>query len=457
MEKEKIHILKDIRQMINQHQNEALKGLLNDLEPYLLADIIEVLEPGKQSVVFRLLDKDMALEVFEYIETEVQQELIQSFSDSEAVNYFKSLEPDDRAALMDELPAKVAKHLLLSLSKTEKDLTTLVMGYRTGSAGNIMTPKYVSFKKGITVQEALDRIRKVGDEIETIYHLYVTNATRQLEGMIELRDLIMSNPEALIDEIMIEDPIKAFVDLDDGDVAKLLQDSDLLAVPIVDKDNRLIGVVTVDDAMDILEDDAIDRELTTSGFIEFSNKESDRSKILVSGSLWQIWKVRVPFLLITLAGGMVAGLVIEGFEETLMAITALAFFIPVVMDMGGNVGTQSSTIFTRALALGQIDFPRFIRQWGKEVLVGFTMGIFLGIGAGLIVLLWQGDGNLAMVIGFALLFTVTIATALGFMVPFLLLKVGADQAAAAAPFITTIKDITGLLVYFVLANIFLGI
>ncbi len=457
MEKEKIHRLKEIRNMIVNHQNEQLKHYVNELEPYLLADIIEVLEPGKQSVVFRLLDKDTALEVFEYIETDIQQELIQSFSDNDAVNYFKSLEPDDRAALMDELPAKVAKHLLLSLSKKEKDLTTLVMGYRSGSAGNIMTPKYISFKKGLTVQEALDRIRKVGDDIETIYHLYVTNATRQLEGMIELRDLILADPTGLIDDIMMEDPIKAFVDVDDGDVAKLLQDSDLLAVPIVDKDDRLIGVVTVDDAMDILEDDAIDRELTSSGFLEFSNRETDRSKILVSGTLWQIWKVRVPFLLITLAGGMVAGGVISGFEDTLMAVAALAFFIPVVMDMGGNVGTQSSTIFTRALALGQIDFPRFIRQWGKEVLVGFSMGIFLGLSGALIVFVWQNDLNLAIVIGLALLFTITIATALGFMVPFLLLKSGADQAAAAAPFITTIKDISGLLVYFLLASIFLGI
>lgn len=457
MEKEKLVLLREIRQCINTHEHDKLKHLINDLEPYLLADIIEVLEPGKQSVVFRLLEKDIALEVFEYIETEFQQELIQSFSDAEAISFFRNLEPDDRAALMDELPAKVAKHLLLSLSKTEKDLTTLVMGYRSGSAGNIMTPKYISFKQGMTAEKAIERIRKVGDEVETVYHLYVTNATRQLEGMIELRDLITAAPETLIDDIMIVDPIKANVDTDDGDVAKLMQDSDLIAVPIVDKDNRLVGVVTVDDAMDILEEDAIERELTTSGFLEFSNKETDRSRILVSGSLWEIWKVRVPFLLITLAGGMIAGGVIEQFEETLMAVAALAFFIPVVMDMGGNVGTQSSTIFTRALALGQIDFPRFLRQWSKEVLVGFTMGIFLGIGGGLIVLFWQGDVNLMFVIGFALLFTITIATALGFMVPFLLLKAGVDQAAAAAPFITTIKDITGLLVYFVLANIFLGL
>jgi magnesium transporter len=457
MEHNKLEILREFRNLINAKQFDLLKQKANALEPFFLADIIEVLEPGKQSVVFRLLNKEHALEVFEYIETDVQQELIQNFTDAEALTYFDNLEPDDRAALMDELPAKVAKYLLQSLSKKEKDLTALVMGYPSGSAGNIMTPKYISFKKGITCADALDRIRQVGDDVETIYHLYVTNATRQLVGMIELRDLITADPKVLIDTIMIESPVKAYVNQEDGDVAKLLQDSDLLAVPVVDKDDRLVGVVTVDDAIDVLEEDAIDRELTSSGFLEFNNRETDRSRILVSGSLWEIWKVRVPFLLITLAGGMIAGSVIEQFEETLMAITALAFFIPVVMDMGGNVGTQSSTIFTRALALGQIDFPRFIRQWAKEVLVGFTMGIMLGIGAGLIVYLWQGDLNLTFVIGFALLFTVTIATALGFMVPFLLLKTGADQAAAAAPFITTIKDITGLLIYFLLANIFLTI
>jgi len=457
MEHEKLEILREFRTLINENQLDLLKQKANELEPFYLADIIEVLEPGKQSVVFRLLNKDHALEVFEYIEPEIQQELIQNFTDAEALRYFSNLEPDDRVALMDELPAKVAKYLIQSLSKKEKELTTLVMGYPAGSAGNMMTPKYISFKKGITVENAFERIRKVADDVETIYHLYVTDATRRLVGMIELRALITATPEDLIDSIMIESPVKASVYDEDGAVAKLMQDSDLLAVPVVDKDERLVGVITVDDAIDILEEDAIERELTTSGFLEFSNRESDRSKILVSGSLWQIWKVRVPFLLITLAGGMIAGGVIEQFEETLLAITALAFFIPVVMDMGGNVGTQSSTIFTRALALGQIDFPRFMKQWSKEVLVGFSMGIFLGIGAGFIVYFWQGDLNLTFVISLALLFTVTIATALGFMVPFLLLKTGADQAAAAAPFITTIKDITGLLIYFLLANLFLTI
>ncbi|TVP94131.1 MAG: magnesium transporter [Acholeplasmatales bacterium] len=455
MEKEKVLILKEIRRLINDNQTEALKIKLHDLDEYLLADIIEILEPEKQVVVFRLLDKETALEVFEYIEVDIQQDLLQNFADEKALEFFKGLEPDDRAALMDELPAKVANKLLLSLSKKERAMTTLLMGYDIGTAGHIMTPKYISFKQGTTVQDALDKIRAVADTVETIYHLYVTDSTRKIEGMIHLKDLITADPEAMIESIMESDPIAVTYDVKDEVVSKLLQDSDLLAIPIVDKESRLLGVVTVDDAMDVLAEDAIDREFTTAGFLDFSRKESDRSKILTSGKIWEIWRVRIPFLIITLVGGMLAGLVIAGFEETLMSITALAFFIPVVMDMGGNVGTQSSTIFTRALALGHIDFKRFIKQWGREVLIGLTMGLILGFAASMIVLVWQQDARLAFVIFNSILFTVTIATALGFMVPFLMLRIGADQAAASAPFITTIKDITGLFIYFLLAYLFL--
>ncbi len=453
MDKEHVATLKSLRRLIDTNQKEALKDKINSLENYLLADMIELLEPEKQVVVFRLMDKDTALDVFEHLETEIQQDLLQNFTDERALEFFKGLEPDDRAALMDELPAKVAKKLLLSLSKKEKDLTTLVMGYNAGTAGHIMTPKYISFKQGTTVQDALDKIRMVADEVETIYHLYVTDRTRKLEGMIMLKDLITAEPGALIETVMVENPLHAVHDVKDEVVAKMLQDSDLLAIPIVDKEHRLLGVVTVDDAFDVLEEDAIDREFTTAGFIDFAGKEIDRSRVLTTGKLWEIWRVRVPFLIITLIGGMLAGGVISGFEETLGTFTVLAFFIPVVMDLGGNVGTQSSTIFTRAVALGHIDFKRFIKQWLKEVTVGVTMGLMLGVAGALIAFIWQGDIQLSIVIFTALLFTITIATALGFIVPYLMLKIGADQAAASAPFITTVKDITGLFIFFFLASI----
>jgi len=230
-----------------------------------------------------------------------------------------------------------------------------------------------------------------------------------------------------------------------------MQDSDLVAVPIVDKDTRLVGVFTVDDAMDVLSDEAVETALTSSGLVEFSSREEDRSKVLTTGKLHAILRVRIPFLLITLFGTMFAGTVIAGFEETLASVTALAFFIPVVMAMGGNVGSQSSTIFTRALALGQIDTLKFLKQWRKEVFVGLAMGLILGLLAGGVVYLWQSNLDLTIIIGSAIALSITLATALGFMIPFLLMKLGVDQAAGAIPFITTIQDILGLLVYFSLA------
>lgn len=206
--------------------------------------------------------------------------------------------------------------------------------------------------------------------------------------------------------------------------------------------------------MDVLEDEALDQALNKAGFA-MESVETNCSKVLTQGSLWQVWRVRVPYLMLALVGGLIAGGAISQFEEELEAIAALAFFIPVIMDMCGNVGTQSSTIFTRALIFGHIDFSRFVKQWGPEVLIGFTMGILSGIIAGLIVYLWQGDMALSFVISVALTATITIASAIGFLVPATLSRLGLDQAAGSDPFITTIKDITGLLIYFFLASMIL--
>jgi magnesium transporter len=313
-----------------------------------------------------------------------------------------------------------------------------------------MTPKYLSFRKDKTVETALSEIRKKASSVEMIYHMYVTNATRQIEGTLDLKSLLTASPETLLEEIM-DEPISASVYNDSVDVAKLMQDSDLVAVPIVDSDSRLVGVFTVDDAMDVLSNEAVESALAASGLVEFSSRETDRSKVLINGKTIDILRVRIPFLLVTLFGTLFAGVVIAGFEEGLAKVTALAFFIPVVMAMGGNVGSQSSTIFTRALALGQIDLKRFLRQWRKEVWIGFMMGLILGLLAFFVVWLWQGSLDLSLTIGLSLITSITLATALGYMIPYVLLKLGVDQAAGAIPFITTIQDILGLLVYFLLA------
>lgn len=454
MENLNIH-MDQILDWIKADDLKSIKAFLKDLDPAEVANILELLKEEQQALVYRLLPKDVALEVFEELEVEVQQSIIQSFRIDKASEYFKFLEPDDKAALMDELPAKVARLLLDRISKEERNMVMLLMGYDDGTAGHMMTPKYYRFTPDLTVGQALEKIRKSKEDVEAIYHLYITDPQRKLIGEILLRDLIFEDPTKTLEEIMTKDPISAEATMADEDVSYMLQEYDLLAIPVVDKEHRLIGVVTIDDAMDVLEEEAMDQAFNKAGLIELRNTESDRSRILTSGNLIDVWKVRIPFLIITLAGGLFAGTLIEQFEETLLSVVAVAFFIPVVMDMGGNVGTQSSTIFTRALAFGQIDLKRTWGQLFREIMVGLSMGVLLGGPAVLMIWLWQGDLALGLVVGISLLITITMASMLGYIVPYVLYKLGFDQAAGADPIITTIKDITGLLIYFFLATTFL--
>ena len=445
--------IEQILEWIKLDDLKSLKTYLKELEPAVIANLMETLKEEPQAVVYRLLAKDTALEVFEELEVEVQQRLIQSFRIDKAAEYFKFLEPDDKAALMDELPAKVARLLLSRIPREEHDMVMLLMGYDDGTAGHMMTPKYYRFTPEMTVGQALEKIRKSNEDVEAIYHLYVTDPKRQLIGEILLRDLIFEETEKPLDQIMTKDPISVLATMDDEDVAALLQEYDLLAIPVVDNEHRLIGVVTVDDAMDVLEEERIDQALDKAGLIELSRRETDRSRLLTSGSLVDVWKIRIPFLVITLLGGLSAGIILEGFKSAL-AIVQLAFFIPMIMAMGGNVGTQSSTIFTRALVLGQINVKQFMSHFIRELGVGLTIGLILTIPAGLFIFVWQGDLNLAFVVASALLSAIIIGSTLGYFVPYGLMKLGLDQAAGADPIIMTIIDVTGISIYFLLATLF---
>jgi len=357
--------------------------------------------------------------------------------------------------LLDEIPAKVAKRLMNVLDDQEREMTAELLGYKPETAGRIMNPDYISLKKGQSVAEGLKNIRQKGMEKETIYNIYVIDQGRKLQGVVTLRTLVMADPEDKIDHIMYDHPVSVSTFTDQEEVARLLQQQDLTAVPVVDREKRLVGIVTFDDAMDVISEETTEDIYNKAGLTGLGEIEADRSRVLISGSLFDVWKVRLPYLVIALVGGLLAGGVIEGFEESLTQITALAFFIPVVMDMGGNVGTQSSTIFNRALVLEQINLRHFFKQFLREMGIGLSMGIILGIAAGIISAVWQFP-ELGLVVGTALALTVTIAAALGFLIPFILHKMGLDQAAGSDPLITTIKDITGLFIYFFLVAQFLG-
>lgn len=455
MKFERNNVLKKIRDLFKAKDVTTLKALVNDLAHYEVADIIEILESEKQVTVFRLLSKDKALDVFEALDVYTQQMLLQNFSDENAIEVFTWMQPDDRIRLLDELPAGIAKRLLASLSGEEKEITTCLLGYKIGTAGHIMTPKYIRLSKTMLVEDALVKVRTLGNNIETINQLYVTDDSRKLEGVITLSSLVLAHPTMKIQDIMLQHPPYVSTSTDESDVVELLKVSDLLGIPVVDFEHRLVGVVTFDDALDIIEEDTTDALFDKVGFMDLNQKESDRSRVLIEGSFLDVWKVRIPFLIITLLGGMMAGGLIAFFEESLEAVIAVAFFVPVVMDMGGNVGTQSSTIFARALVLGHIDHQRFIKHWLKEIMLGASMGLILGVAGGLVAFIWQGIAELGLVVGISLFFTITIATALGFLIPFILVRLNFDQAAGADPIITTLKDISGLAIYFLLVSYFL--
>jgi len=450
-----------ILSLIETKNMEALKAALNSAEDMEILHAFHDLSPKEQIIVFRLLTKNSALSIFEELDTDEQQNLLRSFTAEKTIEFVNELAPDDRVKLLDELPATVAKKLLASLSPAERKITNLLMGYEPETAGRIMTTEYISLKKEMTVEQALERVRRQAKDKETIYTLYITSASRKLEGVLTLKELLIADGSSKIEDIMSKQVIKASTDTDQEEVAHLLQELDLLALPIVDKEDRLVGIVTIDDAVDILEEEVTEDIFDQAGLADITKSETSRSEVLVSGSLWDIWKVRLPFLFITLVAALLAAQVIKGFEEVLESVAAVFAFVPLIMDMGGNVGTQSSTVFARGVALGHIQVNKFWKHFLKEIGIGFSMGVLVGTISGAVAavlagVFWDGVPMVGLAVGLALVVTMTLASVLGFLVPYVLIKFNVDQAAGSAPIITSIKDIAGLLIYFVFVSIFLG-
>ena len=434
----------------------TLKLILNNSSELDLLNIIHGMSSENQVIAYRLLSKEKALAVFEQLDTSDQEKLIRSFTEEAAIEVISELDPDDRVRLLDELPAAVAKRMVAALSPAERAATNLLMGYEAHKAGRIMTPEYVRLDKAMSVAQAVEKIRTTASDMETIYTLYVTDYARRLEGVVSLRDLFFAEGEDKIESIMQVDYARVSTDDDQEEAARILQKLDLLSIPVVDKENRIVGIITVDDAMDIIEEETTEDIYNQAGLANISGVEFDRSDVLVNGSLWRIWRVRLPFLAITLIAGILAGFVIGGFESLLMSTAAVAIFIPLIMDMGGNIGTQSSTVFARGVVIGHIDTERFMKPFLKEICVGLSIGVMVGLISGIVAAVWQGEPMLGLAVGLALVCTMSLAALLGFFVPFMLIKLNVDQAAGAAPIITSIKDISGLLIYFVLVSIFMG-
>ncbi len=435
---------------------EALKAVVKDADMDELRALVESLMPENRVVIFRLLEKDRALALFEQLDVEQRQHLISSFTRDEATAIFAALAPDDRARLLDEMPAAVTKRLVEALPPSERAQLNLLLGYDPETAGRIMTPKYIRLTRDMTVEEALQKIRRVGREREAIHTLYVTDAERRLLGQVSLRSLILAEVDETIDSLMDTEALFVGTDADQEEAARKLQHHDLLSLPVVDHGHRLVGVITIDDAMEIMEEEVTEDFFDKAALTPFADDPMHQSYRLANGTIREIFPLRVPFLLITMIGGLLAGTVVHAFESTIAAIPMLAVFIPVVMDMGGNAGTQSTTIFARAAALGHINLRRFGAHLLLEIGVGASIGLALGLVTGGIAALWQDPPTVGLVVALSLALTVTLATLLGFLIPYTLMKLGIDPAVGADPIITTIKDITGLLIYFALSILILG-
>ena len=445
-----------ILECLEQKAMGNLKVLLAGAEDMEILHAFIGLSPQDQVIAFRLLSKEDALSVFEQLDTGLQQNLLHSFTDERVKEFVDRLAPDDRVKLLDELPTVVANKLIESLSPEERAVTNILMGYEPETAGHIMTTEFISLQRDMTAEQALAKVRRQAREKETIYTLFVTDSTGRLEGVLSLQGLLMADGDSPVEDAMSQKPISVTTDTDQEKVARTLQELDLLAIPVVDRDDRLVGIVTIDDAVDILRDEATEDIFNHAGLADVTDNDTDRSAVLISGSIWKIWKVRLPFLFITLVASLLAGVVVGGFEEALKAVASAAIFIPLIMDMGGNVGTQSAVVLVRAMALGHLPPGAFLRQLLKEVGIGFSLGAIIGSTAGVIAFLWRGIPLLGVAVAVALTISMTMMAVVGFLIPFILIKLKGDEAAGSGPMVTSINDIAGLLIYFVSVTVFMG-
>ncbi|MDB9495520.1 magnesium transporter [Spirulina major CS-329] len=438
-----------LQMLLEQGNLQGAKALLVPVQPVDIAEAIEGLPESMQVIAFRLLSKDEAIEVYEYLDSSIQQALIQEFKRQEVIDIVDHMSPDDRARLFDELPAKVVRQLLAELSPKERQATALLLGYEEDTAGRIMTPEYISLKENLTVTQTLDRIRTLANASELIYYLYVTDSSRRLTGIVSLRDLVISSPEKTLGDIMTRDVVSMTTEMDQEEVARLIQRYDLLALPVVDKEQRLVGVVTVDDVIDILEREATE-DIYAIGGVQAEGDNYFQTNLIT------VARRRVFWLLVLLGTNTVTGLIIQtqgaALEVTGQAI-AIAAFIPLLTGTGGNIGAQSSTVVIRGLNTDELRALGPLQVILREAMAGLLLGASLGTLATLWAHFLMGKTlAVAGAVGSSLVVISLLASVSGSALPFLFRSLKLDPALMSAPFITTAVDVLGVLIYFNIAR-----
>lgn len=435
-----------LQTLLEQKNFSGAKALLVPVQPVDIAAIVSELPAAMQAIAFRLLAKDEAIQVYEYLNSEVQQALLEEFKHQDVQDIVDKMSPDDRARLFDELPAKVVRRLIDQLSPKERQATTLLLGYQPGTAGRIMTPEYIALKENFTVAQALEQVCRLANATENIYYLYITDASGHLTGVLTLRSLLTAQSEQIVSEIGTSEAIFVYTNTDQEEVARVVQDYDFGAVPVVDTEQRLVGIITVDDVLDILEQE------TTEDIYTLGGVQSRGDKYFRTTNLFKVAQKRVVWLFVLLIANSATAAVIADREYILEQVVALAAFIPLLIDTGGNVGAQSSTVVIRALHLKEVQLKKALTAIARETIVG----VLLGIALGLVVIVWayflQGNLAVAVVVGISLVAIAVLASVSGSALPFLFHKLGLDPALMSAPFITSVVDVLGVLIYLWLAK-----
>lgn len=420
------------------------------IHPGDLLDLLEELDVEQKAVLMQRLPENDAALIFQEMEDFEQAEILRLLNDERARAILGNMSADDAVDLIGELSPSEAQEMLELIDDVDQADFGDLLKYPEESAGGLMTTEYISLPSDIAVEEAISRLREIAPEAETIYYVYVVDQQGHLIGVLSLRDLIASADGTILKDIMRRNVISVNADLDQEEVARIVSKYDLLAVPVVDDDDRLLGIITVDDVIDVMEQEA------TEDIYRFAGASEVEGVGLTEAPVLKVVKMRLPWLIIAMLGGIISGSVIGVFRSTLETIVVLAVFIPVIMGMGGNVGTQSSTIFVRGLATGEIDKSDVWDYFFREIRVGLAMGLICGGLISLTAFFWQGNPYLGLVVGLSMLVTICVATLIGTLVPLLLNMAHIDPAITAGPFVTTIKDVTGLLIYFTFASFFIS-
>jgi magnesium transporter len=437
--------------LLGQGNLHELKKMLEALHEADIASFLQELSADRRLLVFRLLSKDLASEVFAYMDTEQQKELLLAFNDEEIAEIIEALFVDDAVDLVEEMPAGVVRRVLMLARPETRRLINQFLQYPEDSAGSIMTAEYIGLKRHMTVAQAITYIRCRGEAAEQLYTCYVTNAERVIEGVISLRTLLMSPDDTVIAELMSKEVITGTTTDDREEIAKKIQDYDLLALPIIDHEKRLVGVVTVDDALDVIREEAEED-------FEKMAAMSPTEKPYLKMTIWEQVGHRLPWLLVLMISGMLNGAILSRYEAAFLLMPVLVTFIPMLSDTGGNAGSQSSTLVIRGLALGELSFRDFWRIIWIELRVSLLAGTVLAVVNFARVFWLMGESFIvALVVSIALIVTVVLSKIVGGALPVLATFVRLDPAIMAAPLITTIVDAGAFFIYFSLATTLLGI